>query len=332
MPLDDHPHSRLPDIRAVHAVRNPVRIRVVANAAEARRALRGGYCPVECGFGDESVVCRLKMDHHGPLHHLPGVAIRAYTENFGQRGARPWFAVTGYADEDATWAIAALAGLLPHPTRRSEFRRAPREIREAWTRDWTPLAQLINRVDTDAAPIDLTESRDGRIMLLWRLRSSLPLRDSICFYAGIDRWRELLTRSTDNELDHAGELLRERLTRIRSVRHQRMGRDVVLIDSSIWGYATPYAWEWFEHLDARVLFVFQPRSSGRGIVTVCARDHETAEELFGPGGLLNLYPRLRPPGWGGRPAIGGSHRATPLTWNQAQTAARAAARAISKGS
>jgi len=310
----------------VHATRNPVRIRVVSTETDARRALRGGYCPVECGFGAASVVCRLRMDHHGPLHALPGVAVRAYTESFGCRGDRPWFAVTGYADEDVTWAIGSLAGLLPHRSRRAEFRRAPSEMREIWTRDWTPLAELINRVDTDPTPIDLTESIEGRIVLLWRLRSSLPLRDSIAFFSGIDRWRRLLMHPTDGEIDRVGELLKERLDSIRSVRYERFGKDVALIDSSVWGFGMPYAWEWYEQFQARVLLVFQPRPSGRGIVTACCRNRETAEEMFGPEGLLNLFRRLKPPGWGGRPVIGGSSRGRPLTWEQAREAARAAAR------
>jgi hypothetical protein len=315
----------------VHTVHNPLRIRVIATTTEARRILRGGYCPVECGFGASSVVCRLRIDHHGPLHELPGVAVRAYTESFGRRAARPWFAVTGYSDEDVTWAIGSLAGLLPHPSRRAEFRRAPSEMLDAWTRDWTPLAQLINRVDTDPTPIDLTASQEGRILSMWRLRSSLPLRDSIAFFAGIDRWRHLLTHSTDAELDEAGELLKQRLAQIRSVRYQRFGKDVVLIDSSIWGFAITYAWEWHKHFEAPILLVFQPRASGKGIVTACARDRQTAQELFGRGGLLSLFPRLKPQGWGGRPVIGGSSRGRPLTWEQARSAARAAASAIHGG-
>lgn len=310
--------------RAVHAIRNPLRIRVVSTATEARRAMRGGYCPVECGFGTTSVVCRLRMDHHGPLHELPGVAVRAYSDNFGCRSARPWFAVTGYADEDVTWAIGSLAGLLPHPSRETEFRRATSEMREIWTRDWTPLATLINRVDTDPTPIDLAGSRVGRILLLWRLRSSMPLRDSIAFYSGIDRWRRLLMHPVDGEVDRVEQLLKERLENIRSVRHERLGPNVVLIDSSIWGFGMTYAWEWYEHFQVPVLFVFQPRSSGKGIVTVCCRDRETAEELFGPGGLLNLFRQLKPTGWGGRPVIGGSSRGRPLTWAQARKAARCA--------
>jgi hypothetical protein len=160
----------------------------------------------------------------------------------------------------------------------------------------------------------------------------LPLRDSIAFFAGIDRWRRLLMHSTDPELDRSGDLLKERLHRIRSLRHERFGRDVVLIDSSIWGFSIPYAWDWYEQFQAHVLLVFQPRASGRGVVTVCARDRESAERLFGPGGLLNLFQRLEPRGWGGRPVIGGSSRGRPLTWELAQKAAVATAHMIEENS
>jgi hypothetical protein len=118
----------------VHATRNPPRIRVVSTATEAKRALRGRYCRVECGFGTTSFACRLRMDHQRPLHELPGIAVRAYTESVGSRGARPWFAVAGHADEDVTWAIGSLSGLLPHPSRAVEFRQAPDEMRETWTK------------------------------------------------------------------------------------------------------------------------------------------------------------------------------------------------------
>lgn len=311
--------------RGVHAIRNPLRIRVTATAADARRALRGGYCPVECSFGKSSVVCRLQMDHHGPLHELPGVAIRAYAEQFGARASRPWFAVTGYADEDATWAVGSLAGLLPHPSREGEFRHAPAEMRKLWTRDWTALARLINRLDTDPTQLDLASSREGRILVAWRLRGSFPLRDALAFYSGIDRWRSLLTQATDGELDHYLGLLRTRLARIRSVRHERVGKEVVLVNSSIWGFAVPYAWEWHRRFRAPVLLVFQPRRSGRGTITVCARDAVSAKRLYGDGGLLNLFPRLEPPGWGGRPLVGGSPRGRSLSWEQARAAARVAA-------
>ena len=308
----------------VHAIHNPLRIRVAATAAAARRLMRGGYCPVECGFGSTSVVNRLRMDHHGPLRHLEGVAIRSYEDHFGACARRPWFAVTGYADEDVTWAIGSLAGLLPHPSRAAEFRNAPVEMRERWTADRTSLARLINRVDTDPAPLDLSGTADGRLLLAWRLRGSFPLRDSLAFYAGIDRWRSLLTLAAGDEVRQYAGLLALRLKRIRAVRHERIGKHVTLVNASIWGFAMPYAWEWHRRWKAAVLFVFQPRISGRGTVTVCARNRKVAERLYGEDGLINLFARLRPAGWGGRQLIGGSPRGRSLSWEEARAAATVA--------
>jgi len=310
---------------AAHAVHNPVRIRIVSRAADARRLVRGGSCALECSFGSESVVCPLELDHHGSRHELPGVAIRAYGELFGARRDRPWFVVTGAPDEDLTWALGSLAGLLPHPSRGAEFASAPEPMRGIWTRDWTPLVELINRVDTDPAGVDLARSDEGRMILLWRLRSSLPLRDVSAFHAGLDRWRALLVHATEEDLARAPWVLRRRLATIRGLPHESFGR-VTLIDSSIWGYSATYAREWHEIHRSPLLFVFQPRSSGRGVVTVSAVDRAAAESLYGAGGLLNLLPRLAPRGWGGRPLIGGSARGRPITWDQARAAARLAAR------
>ena len=73
---------------------------------EIEHMLDEGYEPVECSIGGRSIVGDLQMDHHGELSHLTGVAIRAY-ENYGARKDDPRFVVTGAADADATFAIAA---------------------------------------------------------------------------------------------------------------------------------------------------------------------------------------------------------------------------------
>lgn len=314
----------------MHSVRNPLRIRVVSSAAEARRLVRGGYCPIECAFGKISVVDRLGLDHHASRHDQPGVAVRAYASLFGARARRPWFVVTGAPDEDLTWAIGSLAGLLPHPSRTAEFCSAPEAMRRLWTRDWTPLVEHINRADTEPAQSDLLASPEGRLVLLWRLRGSFPLRDTCTFYAGVDRWRALVSHTTAEELDAVPALLENRLRTIRDVRHERCGERVVLLDAALWGFGTAYAREWHARFAADVLLVFQPRPSGRGTVTISVRDRRAAEALFGPCGLLGVFSALSPPGWGGRPLIGGSSRGRALTWDQARTAARQTA-ALARG-
>ena len=62
-----------------------------------------------------------------------------------------------------------------------------------------------------------------------------------------------------------------------------------------------------------------------GRVSIGCQDAGTAEKLFGPGGLRNVFPHLLPAGWGGREAIGGSPRGTRLTRAQARGSAHAVA-------
>jgi len=47
-----------------------------------------------------------------------------------------------------------------------------------------------------------------------------------------------------------------------------------------------------------------------------------AEELFGKGGLKNVFKQLKPEGWGGREAVGGSPRGIRLSWEEVVESAK----------
>ena len=91
----------------------PLTIEYVDSAHEARRWRDQGYCPIECAFGEESVVDALQMDHHGTMGDLEGVAVRACRDHYGSRKADPRFVVAGAADADAhlTRKVNAFAGV-----------------------------------------------------------------------------------------------------------------------------------------------------------------------------------------------------------------------------
>ena len=91
----------------------PLTIEYVDSAHEARRWRDQGYCPIECAFGEESVVDALQMDHHGTMGDLEGVAVRACRDHYGPRKADPPFVVAGAADADAhlTRKVNAFAGV-----------------------------------------------------------------------------------------------------------------------------------------------------------------------------------------------------------------------------
>ena len=99
---------------------------------------------------------------------------------------------------------------------------------------------------------------------------------------------------------------------------ERISKEVVLVSSANgWGFDV-----WYAEV-APVVVAWQ-----EGRVTVGVRDQETARQLFGPEGLGAVYCKLEPPGWGGRPSVGGSPRGGQLDFATARAAAAAIAAAV----
>jgi len=277
-----------------------------------------GYEPIECSFGSEgSVVGPLKMDHHGEYSDLEGVALRAYRDHYGERPKDPKFVVTGAADADACFSIAALAGLLPHPSLAEKYKDAPPHIREIMTADLTELAILINQVDTAPIGVRLEETDNGSLLLLWNQISG-HVQDSLGFYAGVGLWRSLTTE-TPAKLVAAARLEEEdRVKNARKAIIEQVSEQVALVESEVWGFDV-----WYAEV-APIIVALTPQ----GNITVGCRDTETAERLLGEGGLTPLWPRLSPSGWGGRDVIGGSPRGAKMSREEALAAAQVVAAAI----
>lgn len=290
-----------------------VQVAHVTSKHEAERLAAEGWEPVECSFGTEgSVLGRFALDHHGAESHREGVALRAWRDHHGALEGDPRFVVTGDADEDATFAIAALAGILPHPSRGG--------------RDLGGLAALIN--DMDVEPIrtgpSLADHPFGAVYLLWGHLSS-GVQDASAFHAGIDRWRALLGRSAPGALLAAASAQEsERIRLARAAEAGRVGEHVALVESELaWGFDVWYS----ERPGTPFVVAFDPTS---GSVTVGCRDAATAERFLGPGGLKALWSAL-PGGWGGREAIGGGPRGVRLDRTQALEAAATLSELVSAG-
>ena len=271
------------------------------NVESARRAVSDGFCPIECSFGEESVVDELAMDHHGALAHLESVALRAWRDHRGARRLDPRFVVTGAADADATFAIAALAGLLPEG------------------RNLGPLAELIADADTRPPVLADDPRPEASLLLLWR-RMASGVQYATAFYGGVDRWRTLLKATPPQALLEAAR--REEATRIstaRTARVERFGPQVALVESPVPGFDVWYA----EIAPVIVAYVTDAQR-----VTIGVRDLATAQQLFGPRGLLEVFPKLQPSGWGGRETVGGSPRGMTLPLEAAVSAAQTLARPL----
>jgi hypothetical protein len=148
----------------------------------------------------------------GPdLMHFGSVGA-AYRDYFGFLKETPKFLVQGPASASATFAIAALAGLLPHPSRGEELASSAPPVRESGVKDLTQLAQLIGRHELYADTVRLEEESWGGTLLLWQ-QLGWGAEGSLAFYGGVDRWRMLTWSQCLEHLFTAArnELARRRL-------------------------------------------------------------------------------------------------------------------------
>lgn len=239
------------------------------------------------------------MDHHGGEAHREPVSIRAWRDHRAARREDPRFVVTGSPDADATFAIAALAGLLP-------------ELRHG-SLDSDQLAGRIAEMDMDPFRRPAIDDRAGLAVLLFnRLASRVP--DVSAFHAGVDRWRWILGLSNPALwLEPIRQSEAERRALAAAAHVEIAGPQVAVVRSPAWGWDVWYA-------TLRPLIVAYVESSGR--VSIGCRDLATVRQLLGQNGLLSVFDRLSPAGWGGRETIGGSPRSVAMTWDDAVQAAQ----------
>lgn len=308
---------------------------------EIRTLVAEGFCPVECSIGGNSIVDDLQMDHHGKLSHLEGVAVRAYRDSFGARKDDPRFVVCGAADADACFAIASLAGLLPHPSRTSEFEGKPPFIVKAMTADLTELAVSVNLLDTNPIGLDITQLPFGDMVSTWN--SLTPAnKDCLGLYTGVGMWVNLTTgnpRQLGTFLAAAKTSEEARIAEAKAdldERSERISDSVLFLNGSrAWGFDI-----WYGRMlengtsdevsgwSAPIVVAYLENSRN---VTVGCPNNPVAEAILGKGGLKNAFPVLDEitNGWGGRESIGGSPRGQELTEEQAREAARKIAELVS---
>lgn len=278
---------------------------------------QNGFTPIECSIGGTSIVDSLKMDHHGDLSHLEGVAIRAYRDHFGARKDRPRFVTPSPVDADAAFATAALLGVLPHPSRANDpdVLAMPKHLQELYTRDLTKLAETINEVDTNPIGLDVPSMPYGAELLTWQAMAS-SCRDHLGYYGAVSAWVSLMTtpekvRVALMEGVHSAEQHRIEVARDDARAARKLGPIVAIDESRDWGFDI-----WYGRLpntnpatlEGWVNPCVMARDAVGGHITVGCPNLHVAEALFGPGGLKNAFPLLEPAGWGGRETIGGSPR------------------------
>ena len=287
---------------------------------EACRLRDAGYEPIECAFGQYgSVLGEFALDHHGTESHREGVALRACRDLFGARRDDPRFVVTGTPDAAAVLAIVALPASVP----------AERIPPSFYT--------CVDLHDVDPIGHDLLASEDGERLAWFNQRPHLTQSEK-GFRQAIDHMVRLLERGVDTATlknvrssDKArrrkameGVLARyaadgtslpipdsvAELPVLRGAAACNGAARVLVVKSTVWGFD-----QWY-----RLAPVVVSYASRMAKVTVGCPDVDTAERLFGSGGLMRVW-ESRGRGWGGRETIGGSPRGQRLAVSDAHATA-----------
>lgn len=290
-----------------------------------------GFCPVECSFGGISVVDELELDHHGEKSHMESVAIRAYRDFFGKRAEDPRF-VINHIDADSVFAVAALAGLLPHP---ELAKTMPVFLQKTWGQDLMPLAETIAIMDTDPIGRDIIAMPMGAILAAWNALFGANANDELAAYAAVEGFRRLLTQPSAKVFVSAAEVAenerREAALADLRERGEKVGNAMTICGSRVFGFDVWYqrqpengapteAAGWDNPIVVSWL-------EGAENITMACPNKAVAEELLGEGGLMNVFKTLNAhygleegSGFGGREAIGGSPRGRKMTEEDLQIA------------
>lgn len=298
------------------------------NIEAVRELAATGFCPVECSFGGETVVDEFQLDHHGRMSHLESVAIRAYRDFFGARAEDPRF-VINHIDADSIFAVASLAGVLPHP--QSQYALSlPAFQQAAWLKDLLPLAETIAIMDTDPIGRDILAMPMGSLLVVWNSLFGNGANDELAAYGAVQGWKLLTAGNPANirpfiaAAEQAEKARRDGALEDMNLRGKKVGRVLVINPSRTFGFA-----EWYQRNEAAG--TPEQAAGWDNPITVCLVEKtsaitfgmpngKVAEEIFGKGGLMNVFTRLNElygfapgAGFGGREGIGGSPRGMVMT-------------------
>ena len=301
-------------------------VKMSNNASEIDNLINQGFCPVECSVGGNSYVDELQMDHHGTLSGLESVAIRAYRDHFGARRDDPRFVVAGVMDADAAFCIASLAGRLPHPD--ADVAGLPPHLHAGAQKDLSSLAELVALIDTDPIGRDIAAQEGGDVLLAWNALTLGSGRDDATALMAVVLWGQLVSGHPARKplLVAALQTEADRREAAAAVPVSGVGDWVgIVVDSPVFGFDVWYGRDTAFPADALDGWDFPVvLALARGAVTIGCPNKEVSEDIFGEGGLKNVFALLgaaTSAGWGGRESIGGSPRGLPMTENDLRAAA-----------
>lgn len=273
-----------------------VKIEYTSKWEEAEELSKKGYEPVECAFGDKSVVGKFVLDHHGRYSNEDAVSVKA--AKLAIEGKRHHeFVVTGTPDCDQIYAIAALSGLIPISM---------------------DDAEAIAEIDVDPIGRDKTLERYLPILMFeQRTQGLLNCRESS--YTALGELvrifnREYHSSDIDEAIKKETFRIRDMMKKLEYTNRGKIGLAV----SEVRGFA-----EWYK--DSSIVVQYDPKRK-KITIGLCPKKNyshckTSGIDLLGPKGLEMILPVLNKmimEGFGGKRDIIGSPRDVEMTYEQAK--------------
>jgi len=273
-----------------------------------------GVVPIEMAEGTTSYVDGHEIDHHNDYAANPAACIISL-KYYGECAKGGQF-MANHVDLDCVASAAVLLGLIPKD-----------QVEE--------FVYWAGKDDTDPLSPELRQTPVPEMMKkvrAWKDATSGPKTSGWAWIHGLnllydlfvhpEHWMEKIASLEKREEERQKIAEDDYNFRIESVD----GRAIFIGPSRVWGFDiqmgripekdinTSAGWR-------HQLIVSYVATMGK--ITMSCPNDAVATELFGKGGMSNIYPKLEefmPTGWGGRAAVGGSGRNTKLTLEQAQEA------------
>ena len=270
--------------------------------------------PIEMAEGTTSFVDGRQIDHHNQYAANPAaciVSMKYYGEM--ERGGQ---FMANHVDLDCVASAAVLLGLIPKD-QAEEFVK------------WTGLD------DTDPLSPELRQKPMPEMMKLvraWKDATSGPKTSGWAWIHGLnllfdlftypEHWVEKIASLEKREEERQKIATEDYDRRIESTD----GRAIFIGPSRVWGFDVQMGRNSKEDINSakgwrHQVIVSYVETIGK--ITMSCPNEAVAEEIFGKGGMSNIYPILEkfmPTGWGGRAAVGGSGRNIRISLDQAKEA------------
>ncbi len=268
---------------------------------EIEKLISEKVIPIEMAEGDISYIDDFCLDHHNDLSYLPAASITAlqyYGKAVKDNTVR---IMVNHVDADSVVCGLTIMGLIS------------KDILEAFNLD-------IAILDVDPMSVKAIELPYGKQIQIWKNAMSSVKQSGWAYLYGMQLFIDILENPNlyQRKMDAAEEQERNRIeAAIQDLKEGIFaynGKIVVIPESNVFGFDVHYGRDSYHSINSlqgwkRCCVIARVPKSGT--VTIGCPNKEVAEELFGNGGLLNVFPKLpkiNNKSWGGRESIGGSPR------------------------